>query len=523
MELENKKIVILKNSNVLFIENNKILQEKMTVFLKGKVNSLTIADDAKTGYELFLKYRPDVVISEVLLPDKDGLSICGKIRKINSRVIIIFITAFDDKDYLLKAIDIGVSAYLIKPLNYEKLLDCLIDNSWNSIRRYSDTASGMKIQKLESIGELAKGISNEFNNILTSILGTIAVTKLRFDKEDRLYKLLDKAEVSSAKAKDLIIRFLSFTKGKLSVKKRISLKNIVIDAANLSTSGSSVGCSFLIADGLWDVVVDKEQIGLVIQNIVLNSVNAMPNGGELEISLENRQIEKSELLPLVSGKYLLITIKDSGVGIMKDDLPRIFESYFSGSEKEKSGHSGLGLSISDMIIRNHSGFIRILSEQEEGTTALIYLPASEIPSDDEKGEESKQLEDQNQKIRILVMDDQEILCEVMKSYLEHLGYEVFLALNGSEALKQYNRALSQEMPIDVVILDLTIPGGMGGKETISRLLKINPEIKAMIMSGYLDHTTLEEYKKLGFKESVTKPFNFQELHEKLQKMLEEKK
>ena len=523
MELENRKAVILKNSNILLIENNKILQEKMTDFFKGKVNSLIIADNAEMGYDLFLKYRPDIVISEILLPGMDGLSICSKIRKINSRVIVIIVTAFDDKEYLLKAIDLGVSAYLVKPLNYEKLLNCLIDSSWNSIRRYSDTASGMKIQKLESIGELAKGISNEFNNILTSILGTIAVTKLRFDKEDKLYKLLDKAETSSAKAKDLIIRFLSFTKGKLSMKKRMSLKNIVIDAANLSTSGSSVSCNFFIANNLWDVVVDKEQIGLVIQNVVLNSVNAMPDGGVIEVALENHQVEKNELLPLASGRYLLITIKDFGIGIKEDDLPKIFESYFSGSEKEKNGHSGLGLSVSDMIIRNHAGFIKILSERGKGTTAFIYLPAYEISLHHEKKRKAGQLGAQSQKVRILVMDDQEVLCEVMKSYLEHLGYEVFLALNGTEALKQYNKALERGMPIDAVLLDLTVPGGMGGKETISRLLKINAEIKAMIMSGYLDHTTLEEYKKLGFKESITKPFNFQELHEKLQKMLEEKK
>jgi len=355
-------------------------------------------------------------------------------------------------------------------------------------------------QKLESVGMLAGGIAHDFNNILTTIIGNIFLAKRALDPKDEIFELLEDAEKASSRAQALTQQLLTFSKGGAPVKKTASISQTIRDSCSFILRGSGSRCDFSIAEDLWPIEADVGQLNQVINNIVINANQAMPEGGIIEVGAENKVIEDRCDLPLVPGRYVKISIQDQGVGIAERHLMKIFDPYFTTKHKG----SGLGLATAFSIINKHDGHITVASQLGVGTTFHIYLPASEKEALRPEMEKERPILGHG---KILLMDDDEMLRKTAGRMLGLLGYEVTFAEDGAEAIEKYKAAKGSDRPYAAVILDLTVPGGMGGKEAIKRLLEIDPEVKAIVSSGYSDDPVLSNFRDYGFKGMAIKPYS----------------
>ena len=369
----------------------------------------------------------------------------------------------------------------------------------------------MKIQKLESLGIFAGGIAHDLNNILTPILGNISLARIQKDYDKIAERLLE-AEKATLMARDLTQQLLTFSKGSAPIKRPTSISHILKDSVNFALRGTDVRPEISIPNDLWAVDIDEGQISQVITNIILNADQAMPDGGIIEIRAENVFINEDSL-PLKNGEYVKITIKDHGIGIPEKYLSKIFDPYWT---TKKTG-SGLGLATSYSIIRNHDGYIDVESQIGVGSTFYIYLPALSEMILTEK--EELVYEPIMGKGNILLMDNDDMVRELATKMLETAGYSVTKANDGGEAIRLYREAMESGHPYDVVILDLTVPGGMGGKEAMKFLLKIDPNIKAIASSGYSNDSIMSEYKKYGFTAVIAKPYKVRELSEIVSKVI----
>ncbi|HYQ47961.1 MAG TPA: PAS domain S-box protein [Thermodesulfovibrionales bacterium] len=370
----------------------------------------------------------------------------------------------------------------------------------------------LKMQKLESLGILAGGIAHDFNNILTAILGNISLVRMRMSEEDPWYRQLEEAESASYRAKDLTQQLLTFSKGGVPQKKTMALEQLVRDSAGFAVRGANVRCDFSFEADLMPVDIDEGQIGQVISNLVINACQAMPSGGDLRITAWNTDITGDSGIPVREGRYVAISIQDRGIGIPEENLSRIFDPYFTTKQKG----SGLGLAITYSIIRNHDGHIGVKSQLGVGTTFTIYLPASDKQLPRDAGFRGDYVQGQG---RILLMDDEEIVRTVTGEMLKAFGYEVAFAADGIEAIRLYTEAKETGAPFDAVIMDLTVPGGMGGKEAVLKLREIDPDVRAIVSSGYSQDPILADFRKYGFSEVLKKPFSGSLLSKVLHKVL----
>jgi len=371
----------------------------------------------------------------------------------------------------------------------------------------------IKADKLESIGILAGGIAHDFNNILTGILGNVSLARMYSTPGDKVYERLLEAEKASVEAKNLTQQLLTFSKGGTPVLKLTSIRDILIDSVSFALKGSKIRCEFDISNDLCPVEVDVGQISHAINNIVINADQAMPKGGIIRVGAKNVSIEAKDVLPLKSGKYIKVYIEDNGIGIPKEYLQKVFDPYFTTKQKG----SGLGLATAYSIIKKHNGHISVESELSVGTTFYIYLPAE--PEEEFVKEISKEEGNILDGLKILVMDDQEIIRELTQAILGDLGHKVTVAKDGLEAIDICRLAKELDEPYDVVILDLTIPGGMGGKEAIKSILEIEPKIKVIVSTGYSNDPVLSEFEQYGFSGFIAKPYRNKELIEVLQKVM----
>jgi len=380
-----------------------------------------------------------------------------------------------------------------------------------TVRRKME-AEILNAQKLESLGVLAGGIAHDFNNILTAIIGNISMISMQVNPEDELYVRCKEIENASLRAKGLTQQLITFSKGGAPVRKTASLLNIIQESAVFALHGSNVRCECLVPDNLWPAEIDEGQISQVIHNLVLNAEQAMPSGGIIDIRAENITVRAESALPMKEGKYVKITFADRGSGIPKENIKKIFDPYFT----TKVEGSGLGLAVTYSIIKNHDGYITVNSEEGVGTTFTVYLPASGKELFKGKAAEDVAVAGTG---RVLIMDDEEMVRRVAGEMLNKLGYAVGFARDGAEAIELYKSAKESAQPFDLVIMDLTIPGGMGGMETIQRLIDLNPGIKAIVSSGYSDDQVMSDYRRHGFAGVLIKPYKINQLSESIRKVL----
>jgi len=370
----------------------------------------------------------------------------------------------------------------------------------------------LNAQKLESLGLLAGGIAHDFNNILTAILGNISLVKMYVKPKEEVFEILTEAEKASLRAKDLTRQLLTFSRGGAPIKKTTSILELLKDTVLFALTGSNVKCEFSIDKDLWLVDVDEGQISQVIDNLILNAVQAMPEGGTVKVKAENIIARKEQVLPSQKGKYIKISIKDQGVGIPKEHLPRIFDPYFTTKQKG----SGLGLATAYSIIQKHNGYITVESELGVETTFYIYLPISEKQITIGKRETKELIKGEG---KILLMDDEDVVIKVGGRLLRHLGYKAEFAQDGAEAIELYKKAKESGQPFNAVILDLVVPGAMGGKEAVKKLIKVDSEVKAIVSSGYSNDPVMAEYGKYGFSGVITKPYKIEELGQVLYRVI----
>jgi len=382
-------------------------------------------------------------------------------------------------------------------------------------RRYDEER--LRATKLESVGILAGGIAHDFNNILTAIFANIGLAKMLSAKnsdtpDTAIAERLNAAERACLRARDLTKQLLTFAKGGAPVKNPASIGRFINETAGFALRGSNVRCDLHLPDDLWPVEVDEGQMSQVIQNLVINADHAMPEGGVLHIHASNTLVDPSQGLPIKAGRYVKVSIEDQGKGIPQEHLPKIFDPYFTTKEKG----SGLGLATTYSIVNRHGGHITVTSELGVGTTFTFFLPVSEkgqpVPLTEETwvGAGSGKL---------LVIEDEEEIREILEKMLTYLGYEADFASDGAEAITLYHQAQQSGVPYVAAIMDLTIPGGLGGKETIRQLKALDPSVVALVSSGYSNDPVMADPEHYGFKGVVVKPYNLSDLGKALHQVV----
>ncbi len=367
----------------------------------------------------------------------------------------------------------------------------------------------LKAEKLDSLSLLAGGIAHDFNNLLGGIYGYMELARTA-SQSPELDRYLDATLKTMNRARGLTQQLLTFAKGGAPVRKLASLDGLLRETAEFVSSGSSISCKLDIDADLWACVYDTNQMGQVIANILINAQQAMPMGGTITVVAENITLEAGEAHLVPVGRYVRIAVRDQGVGIPREQLGRIFDPFFTTKQKG----SGLGLATSYSIVKQHGGGIEVESQPGEGSTFHIYLPACE-----QAPVAAEAAAPQSSSGRILIMDDEEVVREMISAMLQHHGYDTVLAADGVEALRLFDENAVNGTPFSAVILDLTIRGGMGGKETISEIRKRNPRIPAFVASGYADDAIVSRPREYGFTDSITKPFTRKVLIEILCKYL----
>jgi len=372
----------------------------------------------------------------------------------------------------------------------------------------------IKAEKLESFEVMASGIAHDFNNMLSVIIGNINFARMILKTEDQAGQKLTEAEIACGRAKELAQQLMSFAHGDSQHKKVTVLPMLIRNAVRFALNCEPISSEYDFDENLFPVEIDEGQIMQAVNNIIINAREAMPGGGVIRIKAENVSIPSHhEFLP-AAGDYVKITIRDQGRGIPEPVLGRIFDPYFTTKSLKNEKAMGMGLAMSYSIIRNHKGHITVESTEGAGTTFSLYLPASLKAISRDISQGATETEGRG---RILFMDDEKMIRDVTGALLTHMGYEVSCVGDGVEVIELYQKAKEENNPFSGVVLDLTIPGGMGGRKTMQKLLELDPGIKVIISSGYGDDPLIQDFREYGFKGAITKPYKIEELTDTLQR------
>jgi len=508
----NDMSITLKESNEAILAqmalNQTILQTSIDGFMlldgNGAIIGINPALSEMTGYSEDELGRMSLM--DLKNPDSSmgGENLLDEIRQSGS---MIFEMEQMRKSGSLVATEIGVT-FVEK--EGEGRFFCFVRNI--SERKRME-AEFLKVQKLESLGVLAGGIAHDFNNLLTAMVGNIDLARRKINPTEKIYQYLENARKASDRAQNLTQQLLTFSRGGAPVKQVIRINELVKDACGFTLSGSKVKCELNLPDNLWLVEADKGQISQVVQNITLNASQAMPEGGRITVSAQNIMVDEQSPLPVSKGRYVKLTLVDDGIGIPAKYLAKIFDPYFS----TKHSGNGLGLTICHSIINKHNGHLGVESTLGKGTTFTIYLPSAGVSGN----QEDDLPEDAQEKGSgtVLIMDDEDYVREIASALLAELGYDSDFAVDGQQAIDLYRKAMQAGKPYIAVIMDLTIPGGMGGKDAIRELVAMDPTVKAIVSSGYSYDPIMAEHKKYGFSGVVTKPYDIAQLGKTFKDML----
>jgi signal transduction histidine kinase/CheY-like chemotaxis protein len=381
----------------------------------------------------------------------------------------------------------------------------------------------LRARQIESLGTLAGSIAHDFGNLLTAVLANVGLAQMRVrgsagtsdgepGSEHPADEPLEAAEKAVLMARDLTQQLLTFAKGGAPVRRATSLGGLIQDSVSFALSGSNVKCEVELPDDLWAAEVDQNQIGQVMSNLIINADEAMPGGGTVVVRGENVMVGARDHGAVSEGEYVKISVQDAGRGIPREEIGRVFEPYFTSKERG----SGLGLTTVHSIVSKHGGHVSLESELGAGTTVEFYLPASRQAVLSERDAGERPIAGSG---KVLVMDDEEVVREAAGRILEALGYEAHFARDGEEAIELYRAAREGGESFDAVIVDATVPGGMGGGEAIGKLLEADPGVRAIVSTGYSNDPLMTRFEEHGFKGAIPKPYGARELGEVLHVVL----
>lgn len=374
----------------------------------------------------------------------------------------------------------------------------------------------IRSHKLESLGIFAGGIAHDFNNILSAIVGYISLARKKINNKEKVFTLLEKAEKEGMRARKLTEQLLAFSKGGTPVKQITDIAEVVKESAEFIMSGSKTALEYKTEDNISKVDIDRGQVGQVIQNIILNASQAMPSGGVITISIRNVSLDENNEMFIPEGDYVAVSIKDEGDGIESKNIKRIFDPYFT----TKNGGNGLGLTICHTIIKTHGGGIDVRSEIGHGSEFILYLPSyGETESENENIAPPDDFINLRN-LSVLIMDDEPQLRYIMKELLKDEGAKIYTVTEGSEAIDLFEKMEAEGKPVDLIIADLTIPGGMGGMEAVRIMREQGVPFRAIVISGYSNDPVLSDYKNYGFDAFIAKPFSLEDLLSVVRRVME---
>ncbi len=482
-------IVIDKNNKIELLNPTAQKMINMRNPLRKKVNTLFMLRDSHTNSPFEIKIPEYTNNKSEFIQNKSLILENESLKKIKVLYNISPIIAND-------SVKIKGAVIVLQDITYKERIE-------------EDLA---KQEKLKSIGILAGGIAHDFNNFLTSILGNIMLAK-EANNINELKALLQESENAINRASSLTKQLMTFSKGDTSKREIVeNLDQLVNEYISFALRGSNIKINYKkTQDKIWNCQIDKNQISQVIHNTIINAKQAMPYGGEIFYKIENFEFLENQFFlehKMITGKYIKITIRDTGVGIKKENLKNIFDPYFT----TKPTGTGLGLAISYSIIKKHGGRIIIQSEEKKGTKIIIFLPATTEKIKSEKPQIIN-TDIQNKILTILIMDDEEMVLKILSKIIEKEGHTVILTKTGEEAYSIYNEYLLLNKKIDLVITDLTIPNGMGGEVLAQKILQLDNSAKLIVSSGYYNSPIISNYKDYGFKASLEKPYKIKEVKE----------
>ena len=460
-----------------------------------------------------LREKPfDVILLDLNLPDSTGWNTLDTVVRQAPVTALIVLTGRDDEAIGEQAVHRGAQDYLVKshltegPHLLLRSIRYAIQRSRLQIELLESRVrqERFKLEKLESLGVLAGGIAHDFNNLLMGIMGNISLARETVPVGHEARQLLDEAEQASIRATSLTRQLLTFAKGGNPVKARAAIGDVVNECVTFALRGSNVKAETRIPKDLWAAEIDRGQVAQAIHNIVINAIQAMPQGGTLHTTCENLSMTGGIPGGLKDGRYVRVSIRDEGTGIPREYLPRIFDPYFTTKQRG----SGLGLAMVHAVINKHGGTIEVESELGKGSTFHVLLPALDAPVPPPTAAERPV---SIAGARGLVMDDDLSVRNLLADYLNRLGCQPAVTATGAEAIAAYKEALEKGKPHDVVILDLTVPGGHGGKWVIGELLALDPAVKAVVSSGYSTDPVLANFREYGFRAILAKPYRLVDL------------
>ena len=369
----------------------------------------------------------------------------------------------------------------------------------------------LKLRNLESLGTLAGGLAHDFNNTLTAQVGNIELAQLHSGDSVKAHSYLDKALKATFRAKELAGRLLTFAEGGHPLSQPVMLDQLLQETVQSSLSGSNVTCDLRLSAGTEPVVVDEIQIRSAFRNIIDNAREAMPEGGIVSITTRDVEVLMGNDDLMAPGRYMRIEIRDQGIGICDHDVEKIFDPYFTTKPMGPQKGMGLGLTISHSIIKRHHGYITVQCPDGQGTAVTVHLPLNSPPAASGRSVSPSALVNGILQPRFLIMDDEKIIWNAVRTMLERINCEADFASSGEEAIDLYERSLRGGKPYAALFLDLTIPRGMGATEVIKRILAINPEAKAAVFSGYNTDPVFVDFRRFGFVGALKKPFRADEL------------
>jgi len=534
------RILIIDDNQDIHDDINKILQPEKPSDLDALVQNITgqslpepgrleiQIDSALQGDEGVANVRQAklegtpyalIYIDIRMPPGPDGVQTIKQLQQEDAHLQYVVITAYSDYSWqdICKKLSPGDNLLILKKpfeaIEIRQATSALVEKWYLAQERAKAMEELIHRKKMETVAMMAGGICHDFNNLLMGLQGSLDLIRLSCQKNpEKTGVYLSKADRAIDRAVALATQLLTFAKGGAPVKglELVRLPAMVKEAAEFVLHGSQIKVEYEVEDNIWGVEIDAGQISQVVNNLVTNARQAMADAGIISIKIENFKVAAGDYTDVAPGACVKVSIRDQGCGIDPEIMPRIFEPYFTTKETG----SGLGLATSYSIIANHGGLIEVTSELGKGSTLSFILPAVAAAADsdvDVVREKRLQFEVADGRGRILLMDDEAVIREVVSEMLEMLGYEVVTVADGEAMLEVYRASLEEGLNFQAVLMDLSIPGGMGGREAIKLLRELDPEITAIVSSGYSQDPVMADFKAYGFDAMIPKPYKLESL------------